>query len=126
MKQYPCIVADSICESHILSASMGVFIMGTELQQMKERYKMTLWADRISECRNSGQSVKLWCKGNGLCEQTYYRCQKRIFEFAKVQQAIPFVDVTPAQPVRSGNVVITVHITGMEADIHSGADAAAV
>lgn len=105
---------------------MGVFIMGTELQQMNEQNKLALWASRISECRNSGQTVKLWCKENGLCEQTYYRWQKRVFEFAKAQQAVPFVDVTPAQPVRSGSVAVTVHIAGMEADIHSGADAATV
>ena len=34
--------------------------------------------------------------------------------------------MTPVQPVRCGNVAVTVHIAGAEADIHSGAEAATV
>ena len=45
---------------------------------------------------------------------------------AQAQQAVQFAEVTPAQPVRCGNVAITVRVAGVEADIHSGADAATV
>ena len=37
-----------------------------------------------------------------------------------------FAEVTPPQLVCSGNVAVTVRISGAEADIHSGADAATV
>ena len=37
-----------------------------------------------------------------------------------------FAEVTPPQPVCSGNVAVTVRIAGAEADIHSGADTATV
>ena len=37
-----------------------------------------------------------------------------------------FSEVTPAHPFRYGNVAVTVRISGAEADIHSGADAATV
>ena len=96
------------------------------LQTLNGHNKLALWAGRISECRNSGQNIKTWCKKNGICEQTYYRWQKRLFELAKAQREVPFVEVTPVQPVRSGNVAVTVRIAGAEADIHSGADAVTV
>ena len=100
--------------------------MSRELQTINQQNKLALWAGRISECRNSGQNVKTWCRENGVCEQTYYKWQKRLFEIAKAQQEVQFAEVTPVQPVRCGNVAVTVRISGAEADIHSGADAATV
>ena len=100
--------------------------MSRELQTINQQNKLALWAGRISECRNSGMAVKTWCKENGICEQTYYKWQKRLFEMAQAQQEVQFAEVTPLQPVRSGKVAVTVRIAGAEADIHSGADAATV
>ena len=102
----------------------GVLFVSRELQTMNQQNKLALWAGRISECRSSGQNVKVWCKENGICEQTYYRWQKRLFEMAKAQQEVQFAEVTPVQSVRSANVAVTVRIAGAEADIHSGADTA--
>ena len=104
----------------------GVFFMGKDLQTLNGQNKLALWAGRISECRNSGQNVETWCRENEVCEQTYYKWQKRLFEMAQAQQAVQFAEVTPVQSVRCGNVAVTVHIAGAEADIHSGADAATV
>ena len=100
--------------------------MRSALQTMNENSKTAEWAARITECRNSGLSVREWCSVNRVCTQTYYRWQKRLFEMAQAQQEVQFAEVTPSQPVRCGNVAITVRISGVEADIHSGADAATV
>ena len=104
----------------------GVFFVSRELRTLNQQNKLALWAGRISECRNSGQNVKVWCKENGICEQTYYRWQKRLFEMAQAQQEVQFAEVTPVQSVHHGNVAVTVRIARAEADIHSGADAATV
>ena len=45
---------------------------------------------------------------------------------AQAQQEVQFAEVTPVYPLRCGNVAVTVRISGAEADIHSGADAATV
>lgn len=66
--------------------------------------------------------VKSWCRENSVCEQTYYKWQKRLFEMAQAQQEIRFTEVIPRQPVRCSNVAVTVRIAGAEADICSGAD----
>lgn len=100
--------------------------MSKDLQTLNGQNKLALWAGRISECRSSGQTVKVWCRENGICEQTYYKWQRRLFEMAQAQQEVSFAEVTPVQPVRSGNVAVTVRIAGAEAEIHSGADTATV
>ena len=100
--------------------------MGKDLQALNGQNKLALWAGRISECRNSGQSVKAWCRENGVCEQTYYKWQRKLFEMVMEQQEVQFAEVTPAQPVCSGSVAVTVRIAGAEAEIHNGADAATV
>ena len=100
--------------------------MGKDLQALNGQNKLALWAGRISECRSSGQNVKTWCRENGVCEQTYYKWQRRLFEIAQTQQEVQFAEITPTQSGRCGNVAITVRISGVEADIHSGADAVTV
>ena len=100
--------------------------MRTELQEITAQNKLAEWAGKISECRNSGMAVNAWCKQNGLCEQTYYKWQRRLFAMAQAQQAVQFAEVTPTQHARCSNVAVTVRLAGVEADIHSGADAATV
>ena len=39
---------------------------------------------------------------------------------------LTFADITPAEPVRSSKVAVTVRMAGAEDDIHSGADTDAV
>ena len=101
--------------------------MGRELQTLNGQNKLALWAERISECRNSGQNVKTWCKENGICEQTYYKWQKKIFAMAKAQQELQFAEVTPVIPSNgSGQIALSIHAGGIAADIHNGADPATV
>ena len=106
----------------------GVFyIVSTELQQMNNQTKMALWAERISACRNSGQSVKVWCKENAVCEQTYYKWQKKIFAMAKAQHELEFAEVTPVMSgSRNSQIALSIHVGGIAADIHNGADPATV
>lgn len=106
----------------------GVFcIMSTELQQLNLQTKTALWADRISACRNSGLSVKTWCKENAVCEQTYYKWQKKIFAMAKAQQELRFAEVTPVMSgSRNSQVALSIHVGGVVADVHNGADPATI
>ena len=99
--------------------------MRTELQEITAQNKLAEWAGKISECRNSGMAVKTWCKENGVCEQTYYKWQRRLFAMAQAQQEVRFAEVTPSA-ARCGNVAVTVRIAGNEAAIHTGADAVTV
>ena len=53
--------------------------MGSELQTMNGQNKLALWAERVSACRSSDQSVRGWCKANGICEQTFYSGADKIY-----------------------------------------------
>ena len=37
-----------------------------ELRQLNEQNKLAVWAERVTECRNSGQSVLAWCKEHSI------------------------------------------------------------
>ena len=101
---------------------MGVFFMGSELQTVNGQNKLALWAERVSACRSSDLSVRDWCRENEICEQTYYRWQRKLYGIAKAQQEKPrFAEITPAQ-ITSGQAAVTVRINGAEIDIQNGAD----
>ena len=98
-----------------------------ELRQLNEQNKLALWAERVSECRNSGQSVLTWCKEHVICSQTYYKWQKRLYTMAQAQNEGQFAEITPdirGQDVTPG--AVTVHAAGVTADSHNGADLATV
>lgn len=100
-----------------------LIIMSTELQQLNGQNKLAVWAERISECRSSGLSVRTWCKENGVCEQTYYKWQKKIFTMAKAQQGLQFAEVTPVITMNSNSqIAISIHAGGIAANVHNGAD----
>ena len=102
--------------------------MEQSLQVLSRQERLASWSEKIMACRNSGMSVRGWCRENGVAEKTYYYWQRRLFETLSRQQGTTpaFAEITPPQPVYSGNVAVTVRIAGTEADIHSGADAATV
>ncbi len=60
--------------------------MGSEFQTMNGQNKLALWAERVSACRSSDLSVRDWCKENDICEQTYYRWQRKLYGIVKAQQ----------------------------------------
>lgn len=96
--------------------------MSKNLQALNSENKLALWASRISECRNSSQSVKEWCRENGVCEQTYYRWQRKLFEMTQAQQEATFVEVTAARPVSRNEIAAKIRIGNTEAEIYSGAE----
>ena len=100
--------------------------MSSELQRFNGQNKLSVWAQRVSACRNSGQTVKAWCAANEICEQTYYRWQRRIYAMAQAEQEQRFADITPSARHISGNIAVVVRSGGMEAEVHNGADAATV
>ena len=95
------------------------------LQTVNQQRKLSEWAERVTACRSSGQSVKTWCRENGVSEQTYYKWQRRLYELAQKQQENRFAEITAPAKNRSG-IAVTVQIGGVELAIHNGADAATV
>lgn len=49
-------------------------------QEITRQVRLRQWADGISECQASGQTVKNWCKEHQLTKSTYYYRLKRVRE----------------------------------------------
>lgn len=49
------------------------------VHNLNQQNKLVLWSERVSACRESGQSVKNWCKSHNICEKTFYKWQKKLF-----------------------------------------------
>ena len=53
---------------------------GTSLLGAKHETYLQLWRGRVMECRNSGKTIAVWCKENGINIKTYYFWQKRVWD----------------------------------------------
>ena len=53
---------------------------GTSLLGAKHESHLQLWRGRVMECRNSGKTIAVWCKENGINIKTYYFWQKRVWD----------------------------------------------
>ena len=57
--------------------------MEQSLQKFNAKQNLLKWSERIASCRNSGMSVREWCKVNGIPPSTYYNQQRKVFEASK-------------------------------------------
>ena len=93
--------------------------MNQELQTMNRRNKLALWGERVAACRKSGSSVKQWCRENGICEQTYYRWQRRLFEAYSEEHELVEVPFSGS----NREAVATLRVGEYELDIYPSANA---
>lgn len=57
--------------------------MEQNLQEFNTNQNLLEWSQRISDCKNSGMSMKDWCETNGITLSTYYNWQRKVFEAVK-------------------------------------------
>ena len=98
--------------------------MEQNLQEFNASQKLLEWSERIASCRNSGMSVREWCKVNGIPLSTYYNQQRKVYEAsrsaAESEQKPQFTEIRV--PQSSCTLVATIRIGDAEADIYPGAD----
>ena len=66
------------------------------LNSVKHASKMAEWRIRIGECRNSGQTIKEWCREKHICLKTYYKWQRIIWDAESENRSI--------EPVKTGAI----------------------
>lgn len=101
--------------------------MEQNLQEFNTNQKLLEWSQRVTECRESGMTVKDWCKANGIAVSTYYKQQRAVFEAAKnmsgeTKSTVEFTEIRFPKPERSRTPAVTIRIGEAEADIYAGAD----
>lgn len=81
---------------------------------------ITLWTERISECKASGKTALVWCEENGINVKTYYYWHNKIRKMVE-NQSPSFYEVPKTQSSVSGNPEATIKINGINVDVYSGA-----
>ena len=99
--------------------------MSKGLSVVNQQQKLSEWAERVSACRNSGFSVQSWCQENDVCVQTYYRCQRRLYNLAQEKYEGGFAEIAPIRRT-TNSIAVTVQIGSLELAVHNGAYAATV
>ena len=99
--------------------------MSKGLRVIKENNNLAEWTRQVEACRNSGLSVRAWCDQNGIAVSTYTYRQKKVW--AAFNQRSAFVEMPLDEPVNitgESQIAATVHLGGVNAEIHNGADEA--
>lgn len=105
--------------------------MQMDIQKTKHQINLEKWRMLVYECRNSGQTIKAWCKERQIVEGTYYRWQKRVWESAVSNQSAPIssgTEITFAEYHRPASIAtgapsaLTIQIGHMKLEIQNGAD----
>ena len=98
--------------------------------ELKHRVKLQEWAARIQDCRSSGQSVRAWCRQEGINASTYYRWERELLTGVRRNGTPPSTAVTfaelPEPKKMSRNVserCATLHIGKASLDIYPGCNA---
>jgi P2-related tail formation protein len=100
--------------------------MEKSLQSLGKNQRMEEWAQRVSDCRSSGLTVRNWCEQHGINEKTYYYWQRRIWETMNESRSSRFVRI-PVETASVGqNTAARIRINGAEAEICAGTDAATI
>ena len=62
------------------------------------------WLQTIQKAARSGQSIKDWCKQNGIAESTFYRWKQRLRERALARLWPETAEITQAKNPAAANV----------------------
>ena len=119
-------VHESLIDSiaHSGNPTQERIIMEQSLQKFNANQNLLEWSERIASCRNSGMSVRGWCKVNGIPPSTYYNQQRKVFEASKSatesERKPQFTEIR--LPKQSHMPTATIRVGDLEADIYPGAD----
>lgn len=79
----------------------------------------------MEACRTSGQTVPQWCGENGIAVSTYYAWQRKVFR-AVTETAGPCFAEVPVSALSPGDRLAVIRSGGIEIELCSGADEAAI
>ena len=126
-------------KAHLVSAHIHMGRCRMKIRDIQHNALFEEWRRRISSCRQSGKSVKVWCTENHCSTSSYYYWEKQVLAKIKIADT-----GLTAQPLRSpcftrimtessdtpefcetGSTytVASVTVNGISIDIFRGADA---
>ncbi len=100
--------------------------MEQSLQALSANQRLVEWGERIVACRSSGLSVRAWCREHEISEKTYFYWQRRVYQTLSAQQVPYFAEVPVTKRSGRQDVLATLRVDSIEADIYAGTDAATI
>lgn len=100
--------------------------MEQSLQTLTANQRMAEWGERIAACRNSGLSVRAWCREHEISEKTYFYWQRRVYQTLSSRQGSYFAEVPVTKRSCRQEILATLRVDCIEADIYAGTDAATI
>ena len=98
--------------------------MEHRLQTINAAQRVQLWMDRIAECRNSGMSIRVWCRENEISEKTYYYWQRRLYEqMVSTAERVDFAEIPRGVQIgQCSGVAAKISLRGAAIEVYPGAD----
>ncbi len=103
-----------------------------DTRQLTHEVRMRHWAEVLRRRRESGQTIRGFCRTEGVCEKTFYYWQKRIRQAAgesllertgsQAPGSLAPAPVFAALPAPKSGGVVRVEIGGAVVEIEPGAD----
>ena len=84
-----------------------------KIELVKKQVIKAEWADKISQCRESGLTVSEWCRQNSINPKTYY------YHLRKIRKEICEQIPVPVMTVPEGSHSVKVSVKDMIAEIPS-------
>ena len=96
----------------------------------KNKAMLDEWAQMVSKCRSSGQTVEKWCGENGINIKTYYYRMKRVSDSRREEIRLcgaeprDIVAVNFNETIRkpSGIASLRMSINGVEISVYESTD----
>lgn len=99
--------------------------MDNSLQTLNTSQSLKEWALKIKECRNSGLTVREWCRNEGIRTQRFYYWQKKLFTLLSSKQDTEFAELPlPAQlhePSPRTNAFAKISVEGISVELYANA-----
>lgn len=100
-----------------------------DVRKTTNEYRTHQWSGIIKECRNSGMSIRWWCKEQSINEKSFYYWQRKLREAACTElennqgNATEPAGWTKLSPVvRSCETALSIEINGCRVIVNSDTD----
>lgn len=103
--------------------------MEKSLQSFNSDQDLQLWSSRVQERRNSGKSVKEWCRENVIASGSFYYWQSKIFHLLAEKQQTSFAEIPVeivAQSTSSNTNIASISTNEYKVDMFAGATTAQI
>ena len=83
------------------------------VKKISDDVKTKEWMIKISACRESGLTVKQWCKENNVSEPTYYKWLKKLRTIAVESGIVEVPSFVPipidSKPIKNSKLTISIN-----------------